>query len=96
MRLPIFFNAPLTTLFLFPQQAAVSITQEPVVVLQGMVVYLAPVVAYKGGYQQQQCALRLVEIRNQCLHNFEQVSRCNKYLGARDYLLRLLLVKIVE
>ena len=59
------------------QQGAVSITQKTETIVQRIVVYAFPIPAHKCRNQQEQGALRLVEIRNQPVHNPETEARDN-------------------
>ena len=59
------------------QQRAVSITQKTETIVQRIVVYAFPIPAHKCRNQEEQSALRLVEIRNQPVHNPETEARDN-------------------
>lgn len=50
-------------------EVRVAVAQKTVVVLQGVLVDVAPVVAYEGGNEQQEGALRLVEIGDDALYH---------------------------
>ena len=57
------------------QQGAVTITQKTETIVQRIVVYAFPIPAHKCRNQEEQGALRLVEIRNQPVHNSETEAR---------------------
>jgi hypothetical protein len=61
-------------------QITVTITQKPEIVGQRIIVNFFPVVAQKGGNEQQQCALWLVEVGKHSADYFEIVTRKNDYL----------------
>ena len=50
------------------EDGGIAIAQETEIVSQGIIVYLAPIAFDKGGYQQQQGALGLVEVGHYLLH----------------------------
>jgi len=50
-------------------EIGITITQKTVVVLQGVLVDISPMIAYESGDEQQECALRLVEVGDDALNH---------------------------
>ena len=73
--LPLIFS-PLTSKLGY-QQTTIAITEEAEVMREGVVVNRVPVAFDKGADQQQQGALRLVEVRDQHLHDLVFIARGN-------------------
>ena len=64
------------------QQRRVSIAQEAEVVSQGVIVNRFPVSMKESAHQQQQRALRLMEIGDQRVDNLVSIARGDDDLGA--------------
>ena len=65
------------TLFFFlrNEQGGIAIAQESEVVSQGIVIHLVPITTLQeGAHQEEQRALRLMEIGNQHLHNLVDIA----------------------
>ena len=58
------------------QQRTIAVAQESEVMAEGIVVYLAPVAFDEGRHEQQQCALGLVKVGDDTLHDVERIARC--------------------
>lgn len=58
------------------QQRTIAVAQESEVMAEGIVVYFAPVAFDEGRHEQQQCALGLVEVGDDTLHDVERIARC--------------------
>jgi hypothetical protein len=52
-----------------PKQRAVAVAQKTVIMLQGMLVYVFPIVANESRYENQQGTFRLMEIRDDGISN---------------------------
>ena len=62
------------------EQTAVSIAQKTEVMLQGIVVDLLPIPLQECTDKKEKCALRLVKIGNEHLHDLIFVAGCYDYL----------------
>ena len=61
---------------------AVTIAQETELIGESKVIYPVPITFYKGGNQQQKCALRLMEIGHKDIYHLEFIARDNDYTGS--------------
>ena len=77
-------------------QTAVAIAQKTEIMGQGIIVDLPPVALDKSAHQEQQGALRLVEIGDEHLHYMELIAGDNDDLGARMESWQVVTIKIVE
>jgi len=59
------------------KQTTISITQKAEIVVQRKLIGFLPLRPNEGRYQQQQCALGLVEVGDESFHDFHLVSGCD-------------------
>lgn len=84
-------------LFELKEEAGIAVAQESEIVGEGVIVDGAPVViAHKGGDEEQQCALRLVEIGYHALYDAVGESRCYHQLSAAQVVGCMVPVKVVD
>ena len=62
------------------EQTAVTVAKKTIFVCKCMIINLAIIFSNERRNQQQQCALWLVEVGYQCIHNAELVSRSDQDL----------------
>ena len=79
------------------EEAGIAVTEEAEIVVERIVVDGAPVVyAHKCRHQQEQCALRLVEVGNHTANDAILESRRNHQLGTAHICLGVVAVEIVN
>ena len=78
------------------QQRTIAVAQESEVMAEGIVVYLAPVAFDEGRHKQQQCALGLMEVGDDALHDMEGIAWSNHDLRIGVQGRQVVTVKILE
>ena len=81
---------------LWYQQAAVAVAEETEVVGEGVVVYASPVAMDEGGDEQEQGALRLVEVGYHHFYYVVSVARCYYDLGTGLEHIKMMTVQIIQ
>ena len=81
---------------LWNEQRTVSIAQEAEVMSQRIIIYSPPVSMQESTYEQEQCALRLMEIGDEHIHNLIFIARHNDYLRGEMYRVHIIGIHILE
>ena len=64
--------------------------------IESIVINLAPIALNKGRHEQQQCALGLMEIGHDALHDVECIAWCYHYLSVGVQRQQVVTIKVVK